>query len=325
MVFTACAGARSRKGANLSMNFSASAVLSSRSIPSSFLMLFSCSVRKYRRWSPEIFSSTRRPMSACSLPSSTSFFSSTSAALRRSRTSTVSRISCSAWSSALHMLAARSASFAGSWKSWNRCAKYCSVSLASGFTFSRSLIVATTSFAVAFKTSSSSFRSCEFLSGKCSTRTTIGSPRTVCVFRSRRCPSNRSVAPPPVSSSGSTFFFPPGDPASGIVLSPSSSASPMSGMRMTDCTCANVPMSCMSSEGSQFTFASSVAEPSSESPAAAAAAESPRRRRNAPTYAWPLCFISSTSAMRRSSVTRTGMITPGISGRRFRGTTSTCG
>mmetsp|Transcript_9049 Transcript_9049/g.38027 ORF Transcript_9049/g.38027 Transcript_9049/m.38027 type:complete len:253 (+) Transcript_9049:2374-3132(+) len=223
------------------------------------------------------------------------------------------------------MLAARSASFAGSWKSWNRCAKYCSVSLASGFTLSRSLIVATTSFAVAFKMSSSSVRSCAFLSGKCSTRTTIGSWRTVCVFRRRRCPSNRSVAPPPVSSSGSTFFFPP--PESGIVLSPSSSVSPMSGMRMTDCTCANVPMSCISSEGSQFTLEESSALPSSESLDAliAAALESPRRRRNVPTYAWPRCFISSTSAMSRSSVTRTGMITPGIRGRRFKGTTSTCG
>ena len=37
------------KGANFAVNFCANAVLSSRSIPSSFLMDLSCSMRKYRR------------------------------------------------------------------------------------------------------------------------------------------------------------------------------------------------------------------------------------------------------------------------------------
>ena len=64
-------------------------------------------------------------------------------------------------------------------------------------------------------------------------------------------------------------------------------------------------VSCMSSLGSTFSLSPSV------------------RLRKVPTYACPRAFISSISWMSRSSITRTGMITPGISGRRFKGTTST--
>ena len=89
------------------------------------------------------------------------------------------------------------------------------------------------------------------------------------------------------------------------------------------CTCANVPMSCMSSYGSQFTV---LADGSVEFVFGTTGVRPLFfRRKNVPTYACPLAFISSISLINLSSVTRTGIMTPGINGRRVKGTTNTCG
>mmetsp|Transcript_5253 Transcript_5253/g.11586 ORF Transcript_5253/g.11586 Transcript_5253/m.11586 type:complete len:249 (+) Transcript_5253:2047-2793(+) len=156
-----------------------------------------------------------------------------------------------------------------------------------------------------------------FSSFKCSTFTTIGSRFIVPSLRKRRCPSNNNVA-----ASFSLFES--------------------AGIRTILCTCANVPMSCMWSAGSRSSSSSpsspivvvvrallNPANTSSSSLAcllfAIAAMASSLRCKNAPTYACPRLRISSNSAINFSSVIFTGMIIPGMSGRRGNGTASTCG
>lgn len=90
-----------------------SASLSSFSKPSSFLICFSCSIRKYLRWLPLIFSSTCLLISCCTRTSSRSRLITISAFSSRSSKDTASNTCCTWYPScellAVAMLAAKSA------------------------------------------------------------------------------------------------------------------------------------------------------------------------------------------------------------------------
>ena len=102
-------GERNARRRTRSRNFCSSASLSSFSKPSSFLMLFSCSCRKYWRWFFAIFSSTCLEMSCCSLLDTSSCLRSISAPFSRSTIVVASSTFCSSSPSAVVRAAEKSA------------------------------------------------------------------------------------------------------------------------------------------------------------------------------------------------------------------------
>mmetsp|Transcript_12087 Transcript_12087/g.42409 ORF Transcript_12087/g.42409 Transcript_12087/m.42409 type:complete len:289 (-) Transcript_12087:255-1121(-) len=180
--------------ASRSVNLAITASLSSRSIPSSRLMLFSCSCRKYCRWFFEIFSSTSLEMSTCSCDSSRSFFSSTSARERRSSSPVASSTACSSSPSAVVIDAVKSARRYGLFTS-SFCVKYCMCSLNIGLILMMSRIVARISLAYAFSTSLCPRSG--ITSSMCRTCTASGLvPSTGSMISMRRCDIRMACTPP---------------------------------------------------------------------------------------------------------------------------------
>mmetsp|Transcript_13337 Transcript_13337/g.22506 ORF Transcript_13337/g.22506 Transcript_13337/m.22506 type:complete len:339 (+) Transcript_13337:439-1455(+) len=267
------------------------ALLSSFSRPSSFLMLFSCSNRKYRRWSFEIFSSTCLPMCCCSFTRSSSALSSASVIAARCGTSRASSTFCSLSPSAVVRDAPTSARrelFSKSPPNWM---KSFSCSLCSGFAFTRSLMVDTISIVVALSTSSLAY----FASLRCTMSTLSASPAsplTVDRRRMRRWPYSISVVGLSIASSSSE----------GFVMCRTCAKVPISNRCEAASSGSSLLLYLSSSVSSSMTFSRS-------------------NCRNVPTYAWdPLCSsISFSSLMIDSSVTGTFITIPGRSGRRVSG------
>mmetsp|Transcript_10990 Transcript_10990/g.44546 ORF Transcript_10990/g.44546 Transcript_10990/m.44546 type:complete len:218 (-) Transcript_10990:95-748(-) len=114
----------SSNNAILSLYFWMSASLSSCSTPSSFLIALSCSLSMKVRCCDEIFCSTCCEISCCSLESSRSLPTNSSAKRSRSATSRASSAACNCGASPVARAAAKSANLYGSPMS-TRCAKKC--------------------------------------------------------------------------------------------------------------------------------------------------------------------------------------------------------